>query len=331
MAGAATGTGAAYSLTRSRRSRRATRRPARRIDSTPGGRRQPAGAARRRCTSRACRSSATRLPGRAAEAGPATASHLVFTSTFDGELDPFLDALRAARRRRGRLVGALRRLPRDRATPRRSSAFRDTRSTASLFASAYRRRTVAGVHAALALRERIVDFAAAAHGLGAAELQQRFREAFGARMARRPPAPGGAPPRSTSRHPGQRPARLHVPVRGVPVPAHRRRRQGAGADGADAAARWPPPSRGRTGRGDRAARRVHLRRPGRRWACPSRCSTSFPEEFREGMAARADRLGDRGPSAPAHWEAGLGTGEAHVLVTRLRGRPGAARGRARER
>jgi Dyp-type peroxidase family len=43
--------------------------------------------------------------------------------------------------------------------------------------------------------------------------------------------------------------------------------------------------------------------------------SSFPEEFREGMAARAERLGDRGPSAPEHWEAGLGTGEAHVLVT----------------
>ncbi len=42
---------------------------------------------------------------------------------------------------------------------------------------------------------------------------------------------------------------------------------------------------------------------------------SFPEEFREGMAARAERLGDRGPSAPAAWEPGLGTGEAHVLVT----------------
>jgi Dyp-type peroxidase family len=42
---------------------------------------------------------------------------------------------------------------------------------------------------------------------------------------------------------------------------------------------------------------------------------SFPDEFREGMAARAERLGDRGPSAPEHWESGLGTGEAHVLVT----------------
>jgi Dyp-type peroxidase family len=48
---------------------------------------------------------------------------------------------------------------------------------------------------------------------------------------------------------------------------------------------------------------------------PRELLDSFPEEFREGMAARADRLGDRGPSAPEHWEAGLGTGEAHVLVT----------------
>ncbi len=47
---------------------------------------------------------------------------------------------------------------------------------------------------------------------------------------------------------------------------------------------------------------------------PDEVLRSFPDEFREGMAARADRLGDRGPSAPEHWETGLGTGEAHVLV-----------------
>ena len=40
---------------------------------------------------------------------------------------------------------------------------------------------------------------------------------------------------------------------------------------------------------------------------------SFPEAFREGMAARADRLGDRGPSAPSNWEPGFD--QAHVLVT----------------
>jgi Dyp-type peroxidase family len=48
---------------------------------------------------------------------------------------------------------------------------------------------------------------------------------------------------------------------------------------------------------------------------PDDLLATFPPEFREGMAARAERLGDRGPSAPAHWEAGLGTGEAHALVT----------------
>lgn len=42
---------------------------------------------------------------------------------------------------------------------------------------------------------------------------------------------------------------------------------------------------------------------------------SFPEEFREGMAARAESLGDRGTNAPQHWEQGLGTGEAHALLT----------------
>ena len=48
---------------------------------------------------------------------------------------------------------------------------------------------------------------------------------------------------------------------------------------------------------------------------PEDILATFPAEFREGMAARAERLGDRGPSAPEHWEPGLGTGEAHVLVT----------------
>ena len=41
----------------------------------------------------------------------------------------------------------------------------------------------------------------------------------------------------------------------------------------------------------------------------------FPREFRCGMAARAAELGDVGPSAPEHWEDGLGTGKAHLLLT----------------
>ncbi|MGH9222962.1 MAG: Dyp-type peroxidase [Acidimicrobiales bacterium] len=41
---------------------------------------------------------------------------------------------------------------------------------------------------------------------------------------------------------------------------------------------------------------------------------SFPEEFKQGMAARRVHLGDRGPSAPENWDEGFGTGEVHVEV-----------------
>ena len=132
-----------------------------------------------------------------------------------------------------------------------------------------------------------------------------------------PPAPARRSRRDDRprRHPGQRPARLHDARRGLPVPADRRRRARARADDADAAAggdrraveRRPPPTRDATSPSPT---------PGcRRSGCRTTILDSFPDEFREGMAARAEQLGDRGPSAPEHWEAGLGTGEAHVLVT----------------
>ena len=44
---------------------------------------------------------------------------------------------------------------------------------------------------------------------------------------------------------------------------------------------------------------------------PDALLASFPEAFRDGMAARAEQLGDRGPSAPEHWE----FEGAHVLVS----------------
>jgi Dyp-type peroxidase family len=47
---------------------------------------------------------------------------------------------------------------------------------------------------------------------------------------------------------------------------------------------------------------------------PSASLASFPEEFREGMAARASLLGDEGDSAPANWEPPLGGDEVHILV-----------------
>ena len=42
---------------------------------------------------------------------------------------------------------------------------------------------------------------------------------------------------------------------------------------------------------------------------------SFPRDFREGMAARAARIGDTGHAAPERWDDGLRAGDLHVLVT----------------
>ena len=49
---------------------------------------------------------------------------------------------------------------------------------------------------------------------------------------------------------------------------------------------------------------------------------SFPEEFQQGMAARAAELGDVGENAPDKWEKPLGTPDAHVGLIALA--PGAA-------
>ena len=48
---------------------------------------------------------------------------------------------------------------------------------------------------------------------------------------------------------------------------------------------------------------------------PPAIRETFASEFLDGMAKRADLLGDVGPSATDKWEPGLGTGEAHVMVT----------------
>ena len=47
---------------------------------------------------------------------------------------------------------------------------------------------------------------------------------------------------------------------------------------------------------------------------PDACLAGFPEEFRQGMAARAELIGDSGESAPPHWEGRFGTPDIHVLV-----------------
>jgi Dyp-type peroxidase family len=47
---------------------------------------------------------------------------------------------------------------------------------------------------------------------------------------------------------------------------------------------------------------------------PDATLASFPQEFREGMAGRAEVNGDAGESAPEHWEMPLGGTDVHVLV-----------------
>ena len=50
-------------------------------------------------------------------------------------------------------------------------------------------------------------------------------------------------------------------------------------------------------------------------ALPDATLSAFPEEFRQGMAARAQLLGDCGDSAPANWEGAWGeSSDIHVLV-----------------
>jgi Dyp-type peroxidase family len=56
---------------------------------------------------------------------------------------------------------------------------------------------------------------------------------------------------------------------------------------------------------------------------PREALAAFPEDFRQGMAARAQQLGDEGEHAPERWHSGLGGGDAHVLVIVNAREPGA--------
>jgi Dyp-type peroxidase family len=48
---------------------------------------------------------------------------------------------------------------------------------------------------------------------------------------------------------------------------------------------------------------------------PQMSLDSFPDQFRQGMAARAEFIGDSGESAPEHWEPPFGTGQVHVMLS----------------
>jgi hypothetical protein len=108
-----------------------------------------------------------------------TANYLVFTASFDGDLDRFLDAIcehlpAEADSWWGHCVG----YPgtSDRAAFRRYIS--DHQAHTDLFASPYANASVATVRESLALRDRVVDFAADAQGLDPAALKERFLSTF---------------------------------------------------------------------------------------------------------------------------------------------------------
>ena len=109
------------------------------------------------------------------QVGHLKSSYLVFTATLDGDRDAFLDRLReripdAADSWWGHCVGYPGSADRD--------AFlrylRHNQIKTAFVASPYARASVEDVRESLALRDRVVEFAADAQGLDAAELQRRF-------------------------------------------------------------------------------------------------------------------------------------------------------------
>jgi Dyp-type peroxidase family len=48
---------------------------------------------------------------------------------------------------------------------------------------------------------------------------------------------------------------------------------------------------------------------------PARLLDTFPQDFRDGMAARASETGDAGDGAPETWQRGLRAGDMHVVLT----------------
>jgi hypothetical protein len=105
---------------------------------------------------------------------------LLFTSNFDGELDPYLEALRtglgaSADTIWGHCLGYPGRDDGDAF----SRYLRQHQIDSSLFFAAYGDRTVEDVKRSLALRTRLIDFALRAQGLAAPELKAAFLQEFG--------------------------------------------------------------------------------------------------------------------------------------------------------
>jgi hypothetical protein len=105
------------------------------------------------------------------------ASRLLFTSNFDGELDPYLEKLQTGLGEDADAVWG-----HCRGYPGRGAGFaswlKAHQLEAALFFAAYGGHTVEQVHANLDKRTRLIEFALEAQGLEAEELRSRFLETF---------------------------------------------------------------------------------------------------------------------------------------------------------
>lgn len=105
--------------------------------------------------------------------------YLIFTSNFDGPLDPYLDELCAklapeAHEIWGRCVGC----PPDATGPQLKAYLLHNEIDTGFFVAAYPHATVAQVKAAVAAREQLIAFAVRAQEMGAEDLRRAFVEEF---------------------------------------------------------------------------------------------------------------------------------------------------------
>jgi hypothetical protein len=108
--------------------------------------------------------------------------HLLFTSSFDGALRPYLDALRVHLREHvdavwGRCVG----FPGSGDADAFARYLLHNQVHTTFFFSAYPRTTVPEVLRSLALREQVTALAIATQGLPPAQLRRAYDDAFGSR------------------------------------------------------------------------------------------------------------------------------------------------------
>ena len=106
-------------------------------------------------------------------------SRLLFTSNFDGPLDPYLEALRTSLGEDADAVWShCRGYPGHRNTAGFTGWLRAHSLEAALFFAAYGDQTLEQVLSNLDKRARLIEFALAAQGLEPDDLKERFEEAF---------------------------------------------------------------------------------------------------------------------------------------------------------